>query len=316
MNYSRLALILTIFIFSGCTTVNVYKNPLTELSSSVTQTKVAIDIISSEVYKAKVRNKALDAAIESRRFGTNDLENVIPPEYLKIRLHGLQLIEELSVRLLQVIDSNAGSNAAASIEKTGTKAQALAKELNNTSVANYAGPVSNLAGTIIRIYDNNKREEILEKGIKDGIPKAKEIVELLKKDFTLKSPIDIQDALIDELKQTVTEKIGLYDEMLTYQKGLSKEEKKNPELISKRLKAIEEIIIAQDALNALNSQSVIDTLSDLEITLDQLKDLVNSNNNPANFSVFVSKLTNFSNSSVLLLEAANAVKKAGEVSSK
>ncbi len=312
----RSVLLSAIILSTGCTNINVYKNPLNELSSSVTRTRVAIDTISGEVYKATARNAALSAAIESNRFGTNDLEKIIPAEYIKVRSQGLQLTEELTTRLLQVLDSDQGSNAAAAVEKVGTKAQALAKQLNNTSVASYAEPVSKLAGTVIRIYDNYKREEILNNGITDGYPPAKKIIELLKKDFAPNSPTDIQDTLRDELKQTVTEKITLYDLLLKSQEKLSANDKKKPELISARLKAIDEIIIAQNALDALNSQLVMDTLDDLTITLDQLKDVVDTNNNPASFSVFVSKLTNFSNTSVLLLEAANAVKTAGDNPSK
>lgn len=304
-----------VICLSACQTTNVYTNPLTELSVSVTRTKVAIGSISDEVYNSTATNRALAAAAESKRFGVNDLEATIAPEYLQVRVRGLELIDELAKRLLSVVDSEAGSEAATALQTVGDKAQVLAKQIDSTSsVANYAGPVSKLAATVITIYDQRKREEILQKGVTDGVPQAKLIVGLLKKDFTPKSPTDIQDTLRDELEQTRSEKIEAYDNMLKLQEKLRDDAKKNPDLINKRFKAIGEIIAAQNAINALNSQVVTDTLDGLDRTLDNLKSVVDNNNDPRSLAIFAAELSNFSKSSVALLEAANDVKRAGQAS--
>ena len=170
-------------LLSGCTNITVYKNPLTELSESATRTRVAIETLSQEANRAKVNNIALKAAIESQRFGTNDLTALIPEEFVKARAFGLELIERLATRLLQVIDSEEGATVTAAVENVGERAKTLAEQLGNTTVARYAGPVSSLAGTIINIYDQNKREQILLKGVNDGIPQAQLILDVLKKDF-------------------------------------------------------------------------------------------------------------------------------------
>lgn len=299
---------------SACQTTNVYTNPLTELSMAVTRTKVAIGSISDEVYNSTATNRALAAAADSKRFGVNDLEATIAPEYLQVRVRGLELIDELTKRLLSVVDLEAGSEVAMALQTVGDKAQTLAKQVDNTSVANYAGPVSKLAATVITIYDQHKRQEILQKGVADGVPQAKLIVSLLKRDFTPNSPTDIQDALRDELQLTVTEKIAAYNNLLKTQEQLSSDEKKNPELVNKRFKAIQEIIAAQVTLNSLNSQAVADTLDGLDKTLDNLKNVVESNNNPRSLAVFAAELNNFSKSSVALLEAANGIRRAGRAS--
>ncbi len=304
-----------VICLSACQTTNVYTNPLTELSVSVTRTKMAIGSISDEVYKSTATNRALAAAADSKRFGVNDLEATIAPEYLQVRVRGLELIDELAKRLLSVVDLEAGSEAATALQTVGDKAQVLAKQIDSTSsVANYAGPVSKLAATVITIYDQRKRQEILQKGVTDGVPQAKLIVGLLKRDFAPKSTTDIQDTLRDELKQTVTEKIGAYDNLLKLQENLSDDEKKNSDLTNKRFKAIEEIIAAQTALNALNSQVVADTLDGLDRTLDNLKSVIENNNDPRSLAIFAAELSNFSKSSVALLEAANGVKRARQAS--
>ncbi|MDD5033795.1 MAG: hypothetical protein PHE55_03475, partial [Methylococcaceae bacterium] len=83
-------IILSFVIFlTGCTNVTVYKNPLSDLSASVTRTRAAIDSITQQAYQVNAKNLALQAALQSKRFGVNDLKDVIPPEYIKIRIHGL-----------------------------------------------------------------------------------------------------------------------------------------------------------------------------------------------------------------------------------
>jgi hypothetical protein len=310
MQRKYFALIMVLLISPGCTNINIYKSPLNELSQAVTTTELAIGTVTDEANKAAVNNNALGAAVESKRFGTSELEKTIPSEYIKIRLYGLELIKNLATRLLEVVDSEKGSQAGSAIQDVGPKAKTLAVAVKNTSVAAYSVPVSNLADTVITIYDNAKREAILEKGVRDGVPQAQNIITLLKKDFSPGKATDIQGALKDELSLSLTNKIDAYDNLLTSQASLSARDKKKPELVSARLKAINEIIIANDALTALNSDLVITTLDDLSKALTKLENVVNSNNNPKDLAIFASEVSNFSDSAARLMDAVNSVKHA------
>lgn len=310
MQRTYLALTITLLITSGCTNINIYKNPLTELSASVTNTELAIGTVADEANKAAMNNNALGAAIDSKRFGTSELERTVPSEYIKIRVYGLELIKNLATRLLEVVDSEKGTQAGTAIQEVGPKAKALATTVKSTPVAAYSIPVSNLADTVITIYDNAKREYILEKGVTDGVPQAQKIITLLKKDFSPGAATDIQGALRDELALSRTNKITLYDNILTAQKGLSPQDKKKPELIAARLKAINEIIIANDAIDALNSDLVITTLDDLSKALTKLENVVKSNNSPRDLAIFASEVSNFSDSAARLLDAVKSVKNA------
>lgn len=302
---------ISLLIFmGGCTNITIYKNPLSELSESATRTRIAIGAISHEANRAKVTALAIKAATESDRFGSTELTELVPLEYIKVRTDGVKLIERLAVRMLEVIDSEAGATAAKSIENVGKKAETLAGQLDNTTLARYAGPVSNLAGTVIRIYDQNKREEILQVGIKEGIPEAQKIIEILKEEFSPSSPTNTNEALLDELKMQVTERINLYNLLLKSELNLSEIKKKEQKRISGRMKSIQNIIDAQEAVDALNTLSLSQTLNSLSETLDKLKKVVISNQDPRDFSIFVAQLTDFSARSVELLDAVRTVQKA------
>lgn len=296
---------------AGCTNITIYKDPLSEFRESATRTRVAIETISHEANRAKVKARAITAATESKRFGKEELSQLVPSEYLKVRSDGVRLIERLATRLLEVIDSDAGTTVAKSIENVGQKAKTLADSLGNTSLARYAGPVSSLAGTVIKIYDQNKREKILQIGVNNGIPEAQKIIEVLKEEFSPSSPTNINKTLLDELNMLLTERINLYDLLLRSERGLSKEEKKQQNRIKGRMAAIQEIIKTQEAIDALNTLSLSQTVEALSETLDKLKKVVNSNQDPKEFSAFVAQLAEFSERSVELLKAVRTVREAG-----
>ena len=294
----------------GCTNITVYKNPLAELSAAATRTRVAVETISLEANRAKVTSLALDAAQNSQRFGTRELADLIPEEFIRTRSYGLSLIERLATRLLEVVDSEQGTTAAKGFEDVGQKAGTLASQLGGTKFSHYSGPVSSLAGTIVQIYDQSKREEILKRGVNEGIPQAQLILDMLKNDFHADSQTNVQNALLEELKQQRTEQIDLYDTLLISELKLSAEEKARPGRISARLKAINNIIASQEALNALETQPVSQALDDLSAALENLRQVVNADGDPKTFSKFAAQLTTFSDRSVQLLEAVRAVQRA------
>ena len=293
--------------FTGCTNIAIYRSPLSELSESATRTRVAIETMAQESNRATVNKEASIAAAESKRFGDEELKGLIPYEYIKVKSDGIRLIEQLATRLLEVIDADAGATVAKNAENVGLKAQTLATNLGDTTVARYAGPVSSLAGTIIKIYDERKREEILDTAINKGIPQAQTIIEILKKDFSTGSATDINTVLIQQLDMIKTEKIRRYNQLLQLEKGLSKKERDQPERIDARMVLLLEIINAYEASRTLKTLSLSETLNALAKTLNDLKQVVISNKNPKDFATFSRQLTEFTAKSVELLKAINDV---------
>lgn len=301
-----------LFFITGCTNVSIYRNPLSEMSESATRTRVAIETMAQESNRAKANKLALEAALESKPFGEMEITELVPYEYIKVRSDGIKLIEQLATRLLEVIDAESGATVAKSVEDVGLKAGTLASSLGNTSVERYAGPVSSLAGTVIKIYDQNKREEILSAAVNDGIPVAQNIIEILKKDFSPGSATNINEILIEQLDMIFFEKIRRYKELLKYEKGLSEKDKKQPERIDARIAVVFEIINAHEARKTLKTLSLSETLDALSKTLNDLKKVVNSNKDPKEFAVFSRQLTVFTAYSVELLKAVDAVQEAGK----
>lgn len=300
-------IIFMIFTVSGCTTVTVYKNPLNELSSAITKTKSAVEMVSQETNKLATANRADAAALATERFGTAELGQVVPQGYIRAKVDSLELIRKLAVRLLEVVDSDSGSQAALAVEGVGTRSQALAVKLQNSSMAAFSAPLGKLGAVVTRIYDSHKREVILEEGIRDGVPPAKKLIALLKKEFADGAITDVSGALKDELEADRTNKIDSYDRLLKSHLLLSEEQRVKPELVALRINSINQIIKANNALQAFDSHLILSVLDELDSSLDKLAVAVANNNRPKELAAFAAEVSNFSASASELIDSVRLI---------
>lgn len=302
-----------LFSAAGCTNISIYRNPVSELSESAARTRVAIETMAQESNRAEVTKRALQAALESKPFGSDEqLEGFVTYDYIKVTSDAIRLIEQLATRMLEVIDADAGATVAKTRENVGLKAQTIATNSGNAPVARYAGPVSSLGRTVVKIYDENKREEMLSDAVNKGIPAAQTIIELLKEDFRPGGRININEALIQQLDMVRFEKVTRLHDLLLKEQSLSEEEKKQPKRIDARMALALEIVNAYQARKMLKTTSMVETLDALSRTLDNLKKVVVSNTNPKEFAIFSKQLTEFTAKSVELLKAVDALQEAGK----
>ena len=152
-----LSILLVLFI-SGCTTVNVYQDPLSQLAEATQQTRAAVVLMSKKTNDLARENVAVQAAENSQRFGDKELAKVVTDDFVRFRSDGLALIELLTARLLSVVSLDSGEQAAKSVENLGEAAKNFAQNNNSEEFARYAEPVSKLAATVIKIYDLTVRE--------------------------------------------------------------------------------------------------------------------------------------------------------------
>lgn len=263
--------IFLVFVISGCTTVNVYQDPLTQLAEATQQTRSAVVLMSKKTNDLARKNLAMEAAKKSQRFGNQELAKVVTDDFVRFRSDGLALIELLTARLLSVVSLDSGEQAAKSLENLGEAAKSFAEATNSQVFNRYAGPVTKLAATVTRIYDLNVRESILKDGIKNGIPPSQAILKEIKNDFSPGSPTNITTAFVKELQLKKDESIDSYNLILKNELNLTKAEKLEQKRIAARYAAILDIIAAEEALSAVHGREVINALEALERALDKLE---------------------------------------------
>lgn len=293
---------------TACTSIQVYREPVTQLSEATQKTREAIETLSNDATDAKIRAVALNHAATSRRFGENDMTPSIAPEYIKARVAGLRMIERFLTRLTEVVEAK--DDVPKSVDALAEDAKKLADQLKNTKASAYVEPVGGLAKAVIALYDETKRKSILERGLRDGVPHAKQLIAILKKELAPGSATDIGDVVKVELKAVLVERIAAYDRILKSQETLSAQEKNRADLFEARLAAIEKIIDAKAAHDRLSADAAFNALQSMEEALDALASLAKQDNySPQTFAVFLNRVSLFSERAVTLLEAANAIRK-------
>ncbi len=294
---------------TACTTIQVYREPVTQLSEATVKTREAIETLSHDANDAKRRAKALEHAVASAQFGANDMTAVVHPDYIKARVAGLRMIERFLSRLTAVVEAK-NDNVPKYVDALAEDAAKLATSLQNSQASNYAAPLGGLAKAVIALYDEHRREVILKKGVSEGVPHVKKLIEILKSELGPGAKVNIEEVTKEELKSLVTARIAAYKGILAAQLPLSNVDKGKPEHLEARIAAVEKIIEAQEALDKLSLGAALSTLQSMEEALDSLADLAKQESAPPDkFSVFLSRVTVFSERAVTLLEAANAIHK-------
>jgi hypothetical protein len=295
---------------SACTTVNVYQSPLTQLSDATRKTRLAITELSKEANQLAAENLAIEAAEKGNRFGDPELAKVIPDTYLTFRDMGLDLIERLAARLLAVVSLDDGEKAAAAIETLGESAKKFAEQHGSQEFARYAGPVGQLAATVIRIYDAHVRAEILQEGVQKGVPPARKILAELRADFDPKSARNITGALAEELSLRKTERIHAYDLLLLLEKDLPEKERLDPKRVAARYAAILRIIEAQNAVEAMKEDEAAQALTALERALEALEAAATSGFKSGDFARAAAEISEFSRRAQSLVNGVKAIRDA------
>jgi hypothetical protein len=295
---------------SACTTVNVYQSPLTQLSDATRKTRLAITELSKEANQLAAENLAIEAAEKGNRFGDPELAKVIPDTYLTFRDMGLDLIERLAARLLAVVSLDDGEKAAAALETLGESAKKFAEQHGSQEFARYAGPVGQLAATVIRIYDAHVRAEILREGVQKGVPPARRILAELRADFDPKSARNITGALAEELSLRKTERIHAYDQLLLLEKDLPEKERLDPKRVAARYAAIVRIIEAQNAVEAMKEDEAAEALTALERALEALEASATSGFKSGDFARAAAEISEFSRRAQSLVNGVKAIRDA------
>lgn len=296
---------------SSCKTVVVYKDPLEKLSKGTTDTRTAIQTLAGEVNVLTARNQVWDAALKGSRYDEKLLNPLVPPQYIEARVKGLLMIERFAAQMLRVVESDAGALASKQVVDFAKDVGTFAGTINSTSPAkNYAAPLGGLAKVVIDLYDGSRREDILERGIHDGIPAARQVLLVLESDFKPSSPVNLDKMKNEELKSLRVHQIAAYDGILHSEQALTETDKASPARVKARFDALHDIIETQRLIDQASSDQVYQTIISLDESLDALVAASKGGVDEEELKALTNQLTTFSDNAAALLEAVTALKTA------
>ncbi|HBP17484.1 MAG TPA: hypothetical protein DEA08_06795 [Planctomycetes bacterium] len=143
-----------------------------------------------------------------------------------------------------------------------------------------------------------------------GLPLAQKVLALIREDFKEGSATDTHETLLEELNSLKTEKISAYDQLLRQHLELPEADRTKPRLVAERAAAIAEIVEVQRSIRAVQKNPVIDLLDALEKALDKLGAIQRFGDSPKSFAEFASAVSEFSQKSVLMINAIRDLREA------
>jgi len=197
----------TIALFSGCTTVSIYQDPVSKFQTAVNAANNSIRPYLLGVNDLSARANLYDKVLMDKPWGTEDLTNAIPAAEIHVRLQALSTIASYANALAAVANSKDVDNLTQAANtlgedvnglsttiqglaaiRAGANAQnALAKQ---AAALDLAGPVSSLVTLVGTLAIEHKQKAAIEAAILKGDEPINQLIGLLKGDLRSLTLVD------------------------------------------------------------------------------------------------------------------------------
>lgn len=283
--------LLLLVLLSGCATVN-YKQPVASFQQSVNTASVAIgsyytnlNTFERQLYLEEI---ALDPTkevwAEKNHMRTPLIGGYFDAKSIKARMDALSLLGVYAQRLTDLAGSNAPEQFSNQMNSLGENLINLNKTFSGLSgvsdktASSYVGPVSQLIGSIGKMYLEKKRDAAIREAIDNGAPKVNIILGLLEKDLVE----SIKPLQTTGLEQQLSEKVEYYND-----------NRKSMNLQERRafLTEIQSSAAAYDAAIAFNPSSLVQSMRQ---AMNALVKYADSSKTPQNFNDLLTSLEIFS----------------------
>ena len=281
-------------VLGGCTTVNIYQDPVSKFQTSVNAANDAVKTyllgVNDVIAKGNIYDKV--RMTNNPDWDLSDLQGGIPANEIQLRLQALGTISAYANALGAIAQSKDVANLAQAAKSLGDSVNNL-----NTTIAGIlpnkdplasklGGPITSLVTFFGTIGIEHQQKEALQKGIIDGSTNVDAIIENLKVDLPKFS------ALIDASENAVWQgKLKIYNEL---RKSASP---KDLDIL------INQFVADYDAVQTLRQAQVMPLLNAMENAHKALVVFAKSSKNPKDLSDLAGQINTFS-ANVELFNAA------------
>jgi len=297
MVHNKLFLNVKLFLFTvivlisntGCVTVN-YKEPIASFQSSINTSGTAIGTYFSNL-NAFERQVYIDGiALDANQEIFAEISGSPTPlkgqkfsaSSIKARMDAITLLGVYAQRLSDLAGSNAPQQFSSSMSTLGDNLKTLDNTFSTVlpksdpTAANYVGPISQLIGSIGKMYLEHQQEVAIREAIDKGAPQVLSIIDLLEKDLLI-----VKDAETTGTDQILATKVAYYNKQ---RKTMSLEAR------TAFLAEIQDASTANSAAIALNPSNLTQSMRQ---TMNALVKYADSPKTPQNFSDLMSSLQTF-----------------------
>lgn len=193
--WASLALVL---LLPGCRTPGSFREPVAQFQRSTAQASTALGWYYAELNRFE-RDVYLDErlydpglevlATDASGRPTPLLGKLFSPESIQARMDAIALLGVYAERLATLAGSESPGQLPEGAQVLGEKLGALGSQLEtlaqrgDSSASQYVQPVTQLVGVVGSLYLEGKQAQALQKGIEEGAPRVKAIIDLLEADM-------------------------------------------------------------------------------------------------------------------------------------
>ena len=180
----------------GCTNID-FREPVSSYNKGMDLSGAVL-----ANYYSEINNQARDTYIIQAKYDESKtvweteggvrtaLVSAYPADAIKARLDAISLISQYGSKLAQLAGSDAPERINAGVVNLGESYTKLSDHFreaaqlgNNDSSNKYVQPVTTIVGVLSEQYADNKRDQLLNKAIKEGYPAVETILLLLESDI-------------------------------------------------------------------------------------------------------------------------------------
>jgi hypothetical protein len=225
---------------TACVTTN-FTQPVASFQQSVNSSSASIgtyfqelNALERSVYFADLATdpkKRLEAVDRDGR-PTGLTGQVFSAEAVKARMNALFLLGIYAQRLADLAGSDPGTKFASNVNALGSSLVSLDKTFTQLSTppaagtpakdpaaAAYVGPISDLVGTIGKLYLNVERDKLIAEAVNNGSPKVNMILDLLEADLNSVVVLLVNSDLHVQFGDAVQDYNGRKDKLSTEQRA-------------------------------------------------------------------------------------------------
>jgi hypothetical protein len=192
------ALALVLALLPGCRTAGGFREPVAQFQKGTAQASSALG-----GYYAEMNRFERDLYLDERLYDTGLevlatdasgqptplLGKVFTPESIQARMDAISLLGVYAERLVTLAGAENPGKLLEGARPLGQQLGGLGQQLQtlaragDTSASKYVEPVTTLVGVVGSLYLEHKQAQALQKGIEQGAPQVKAIIDLLEADL-------------------------------------------------------------------------------------------------------------------------------------
>lgn len=305
------ALICAATVFSGCTTVSIYQDPVSKFQTAVNAANDSIRPYLLEVNDLNAKANLYDKVLMDKPWGTEDLTSAIPAAEIQLRLQALSTIASYANALAAVANSKDVEDLTRAAQELGDDVNGLKSTVQDlaalraggrarnplakrAAALDLSGPVSSLVTLVGALAIEHKQKQAIEAAIIDGELPVNQLISLLKNDLRALSLMD--DASYASIQSGM---------VFLYNNARNKTD-------AKALKdLIDQFVLDNDRVQTLRALRVDSLLSDMQSAYTALTTFAKSSKQPRDLADLAGQIDVFTAHVKLFDDAITSIQTAG-----